>query len=114
MTTHKQKSLAEQRRREARKETPITLAEVVMNEKEMRECKSLVMCFLSGRGGDDDDKSTSGKGKKSAAGKKRVGDGDHKVSRYVESFQHDPRNYSVAYHYCAPPLGKKEKGGGGS
>lgn len=112
MMTQKQKSLADQRRREARKETPITLAEVDMNEKEMRECKSLVMCFLSGRGGDDDNGSTSREGKKSAAGKKRGC--DDVATRYVESFQHDPGNYSVAYHYRSPPLGKKEKGVGGS
>mmetsp|Transcript_18073 Transcript_18073/g.29358 ORF Transcript_18073/g.29358 Transcript_18073/m.29358 type:complete len:385 (-) Transcript_18073:401-1555(-) len=103
LPTQKQKSLAEQRRREAKKETPITLTEVNMNEKEINESKSLVMCFLSGMGGDkpSNNEQTTG-------GRKRGC--DDVSSLYVDSFQHDSNNRSTAYHYSAPSLSKKGKG----
>lgn len=102
-----QKSLAEQRRREARKETPITLAEVKMSEREMGECTDLVMCFLSGEGVFDEP-SFPGGGTMDAKG----GDiaRDAATSRYVDDFQHDTRNHSLAYHYSVTPLlGKRKK-----
>ena len=103
LPTQKQKSLAEQRRREARKETPITLTEVNMNEKEINESKRLVMCFLSGMGGDEPSNSETTTG-----GRKRGC--DDVTSLYVDSFQHDSKNRSTAYHYSAPLLSKKGKG----
>jgi len=72
-----------------------------MNEKEINESKSLVMCFLSGMGDESLEDGT-------ATGRKRGCDYDT-TSPYVDSFQHDPNNRSTAYHYSAPPLHKKGK-----
>jgi len=74
-----------------------------MNEKEINESKSLVMCFLSGMGGDkpSNNEQTTG-------GRKRGC--DDVSSLYVDSFQHDSNNRSTAYHYSAPSLSKKGKG----
>jgi len=91
------------RRREARNETPITMAEVDMNDGEIRECKSLVMCFLSGTRGDDEPKE-----KEKGVGKRGR---DDATSRYVDRFQHDPKNHSDAYHYRASRPSKKGQSG---
>jgi len=31
------------------------------------------------------------------------------TTAYMDRFQHDPKNFSAAYHYCAVPFSKKGK-----
>ena len=95
-----QKSLAEQRRREAQKQTPITLTELDMNEKEINESKSLLMCFLSGMD-DEGEKEEIIVNVSSTSTSLHV----------VDEFQHNGRNHDKAYHYSDPTrLDKKMKG----
>lgn len=104
-----------------------------MNEKEIGECKSLVMCFLSGMGEDDDDDEGE-EGEESSVvaaeeekeekvtrgGRKRGCNNDEdntattrkssmSYSTYMNGYQHDVNNYSVAYHYHAPSLKLRKK-----
>jgi hypothetical protein len=99
LPTREQTSLAEQRRREAKKETPITFNEREMNEKEIHYSKSLLMCFLSASHTSDE-----------AMTKTKTKSGyDYETSKHVDKFQHDPSNHSMAYHYSVPTSHKKRK-----
>jgi len=106
-----------------------------MNEKEIEECKSLVMCFLSGMAEDDGDDDDDDGGEEESSvvvggeereekvtrgGRKRgYNDEDntattnssmsYRSSMYMDGYQHDVNNYSVAYHYRAPPLKLRKK-----
>jgi len=102
MSTEQQRSIAEQLRREARQRTPITVAQVEMNEKQRNESKRLLTCFLSGMDDDGvDDNSVA----------EEIHDYET-TAVYMDRFQHNPNNYSAPYHYTpyhysAPPLQKK-------
>ena len=99
LPTREQTSLAEQRRREAKKETPITSNEREMNEKEIHHSKSLLMCFLSASYSSDEavvlTKTKSGY--------------NYATSKHVDNYQHDTSNHPMAYHYSVPTSEKKRK-----
>ena len=92
---------AEQLRREALDESlndylPIENLRAVerMNEKELKESKNLLMCFLSGRAPQDDPAQNS---------KNRLSPKEYKNIRYVRNYQHDLSNLSRPYHYTYDP-----------
>ncbi len=99
LPTRELTSLAEQRRREAKKETPITSNEREMNEKEIHHSKSLLMCFLSASYSSDEvvvlTKTKSGY--------------NYATSKHVDNYQHDTSNHPMAYHYSVPTSEKKRK-----
>jgi hypothetical protein len=97
LPTREQTSLAEQKRREAQKETPITFNEREMSQKEIQYSKSLLMCFLSGRGDNLPDDAVKIKRGKRGYDDARSG------------YQHDPSNHEMAYHYCVPTSQKERK-----
>jgi len=97
LPTREQTSLAEQRRREAKKETPITFNEREMNEKEIHHSKSLLMCFLSASYSSDE----------AVAMTKTKSGYDYATSKHVDNYQHDTSNHSMAYHYSVPTSDKK-------
>ncbi|KAL3775152.1 hypothetical protein ACHAW5_003384 [Stephanodiscus triporus] len=101
LPTREQTSLAEQRRREAKKETPITFNEREMSEKEIHYSKSLLVCFLSGQGDESSDEAVTMT--------KRISGYNDATSRHVDSYQHDTSNHSMAYHYSVPTSYKKRK-----
>jgi hypothetical protein len=101
LPTREQTSLAEQKRREAQKETPITCNEREMSQKEIHYAKSLLMCFLSGRGNDSPKDVVSITKKNSGC--------DDATSERLDCYQHDPLNHEMAYHYSIPTLQKKRK-----
>ena len=99
LPTREQTSLAEQRRREAKKETPITFNEREMNEKEIHHSKSLLVCFLSASYSSDE-----------AVAMTNTKSGyDYETSKHVDNYQHDASNHSMAYHYSVPTSDKKRK-----
>ena len=109
--THQRKALAEQRRREAVKETSIDLLAIEnlramarMSEDEVKQTKNLITCFLSGVGDEKGDQ------------------GGKKGSRLMKDFQRNMGDSSKAYHYhhnpslplpqsllSEPPPSKKQK-----
>ena len=104
MSTEQQRSIAEKLRREARQRTPVTVAQVEMNEKQRNESKRLLTCFLSGMDDDGvDDNSVA----------EEIHDYET-TAVCMDRFQHNPNNYSAPYHYTpyhysAPPLQKKSR-----
>jgi hypothetical protein len=99
--TREQTSLAEQKRREAQKETPITFNEREMSQKEIQYSKSLLMCFLSGRGNNSPDGAMKIKRGRS--------DYDDATSDHLDRYQHDPSNHEMAYHYSVPTSTSQKK-----
>ncbi|KAL3795224.1 hypothetical protein HJC23_008309 [Cyclotella cryptica] len=102
-TTHHQKAMAEQRRREALEESladflPIENLRTVgkMTEEELNESKSLVRCFLSGTYIEKRDLQSHGRNIGTTAKRDRS-------TRYIHEFQHDLKNISTSYHYSYDP-----------
>jgi hypothetical protein len=97
LTREQRKSLAEQSRREAKNETRIIYSVHDMTQKEIQRSTSLLVCFLSGQRGEDCDETSAkiGINKKTRIRSQL----DAATSRHIDTYQHNPSNYSMAYQY---------------